>query len=816
MKRHILSFLFCVFLNLLNAQTLVQLDSVARVIKASGEDSVRVKAFLFTSRIYYKASNMDSGLVYADKAIALSEKLHSENFRDGQNHGEGYRMKARFYLKNSDYRTAITFYKKYYDISVAIKDSASVADALHGIANMNLYLGNYEKALTDYIRSAKINDQTGNKKWLANDYTNMAVVYMRQKSYDAAISILLKSAAIYSELKDNPGLGAAYKNLGVCYGETKRYDPALDYYLRASKLQEENENLAGTYNNIGVVLMNQKKNKEALLYLKKAQDLLDVHPDDYGLAYCFQGLGSVYTNLKQFDLAHEYSLKAVEVAKKAGMTYELMDNYGLLAQSYANKKDYMNAYKYMGLQAELKDTLHNADNRSSIAEMQTRFETDAKEKEIVLLKNEQDLNNLAMEKQRIFIVSAVAGILALLIITLLIYNRNRVKQRLNDQLEKLSIVARSTDNIVIIMDAVGRVEWANESFERMNGISLEDLKKNKGESIFEVSNNANIREYFDTAVREKRSVVYESENKNVEGEMLWEQSMLTPVFTENNELQRMIIVDTNITQRKRDEQIIQEKNKDIIDSINYAKRIQTAILPSIENLTHLFPESFILFKPRDIVSGDFYWYAEKDGKKIIAAVDCTGHGVPGALMSMIGNAFLNEIVNKRGITEPGSILSELRHLVISTLKQSSTEGENKDGMDMALLAFDTKTKVLEYAGANNPLWICTTEAGERKFIQVKPDKRPIGYFQGKGLAFTNQLVGHKDGDVFYIFTDGFADQFGGPAGKKFKYKQFQETLLAMQDRPLNEQKLLLDTVFEDWKGNLEQVDDMLVVGLKFA
>lgn len=801
-----------------NAQTLAQLDSVETIIRSSGEDSVKVKALIYKTKIYYKANELDSAMATAEKGIGLSLKMNSENYRDQQNLGECYRQKARIYLKRSDYKTAILSYRDYHAVSVKINDRQSVADALHGIANMNLYMSNYEAALKDYILSAKINEETGKLNWLANDYTNMGIVFMRQKSYSAAIAIQIKAAEIFRKINDEDGLSAAYKNIGVCYGETKAFDASLMYYKKAVEieLRMNDESLAGSYNNIGNCYLNKNMNEEALDYFKRSYALLQNKSDDYSLVYCYQGLGNVYTNLEQYELAHGYLLKAMEVAKRAEMTYELMDSYGMVAESYSNLKDFTNAFKYKSLQTELKDTIHNTDNRNSIVEMQTRFETEAKEKEIVLLKNEQEINNLAIEKQRIFIISAVAGLAALLIITLLIYNRNRVKQKLNDQLEKLSIVARSTDNIVIIMDAEGKVEWANESFERLNGISIEDLKRKKGETIFEISNNPSIREHFNKAVAEKRSVVYESENRNVEGELLWEQSMLTPVFNKNNVLQRMIIVDTNITQRKLDEQIIQEKNKDIIDSINYAKRIQNAILPSPEARQQLFPDSFILFKPRDIVSGDFYWYAEAEGKKIMAAVDCTGHGVPGAFMSMIGNAFLNEIVNKRGITEPGSILSELRHLVISTLKQSAGEGENKDGMDISLIVYDPKTNQLQYAGANNPLWICTEENGEKKFVTVKPDKRPIGYFQGRGLPFTNNVVEFKKGDSFYLFTDGFADQFGGPSGKKFKYKQLQEELLGMQDKTMEQQKEILDSKFELWKGNLEQVDDMLIIGLKLS
>ncbi len=264
---------------------------------------------------------------------------------------------------------------------------------------------------------------------------------------------------------------------------------------------------------------------------------------------------------------------------------------------------------------------------------------------------------------------------------------------------------------------------------------------------------------------------------------------------------------------KQKEQL-EEKNKDITDSINYAKRIQEALLPSVELKQKLFPESFILFRPRDIVSGDFYWFAEKNGKRLIAAIDCTGHGVPGAFMSMIGNSFLGEIVNERLLTRPGLVLDKLRSMVIRSLKQSDAESGANDGMDISLLSFredhtDGTIKV-EWAGANNPLWII--RKGE--CIVYNPDKRPISYSRGNAVAFTNHTIELQRGDSLYIFTDGFADQFGGEKGKKFKYKQLQEVLLGIQDQSMKKQEELLDKVFSDWKGSLEQVDDVLVIGIK--
>ena len=272
----------------------------------------------------------------------------------------------------------------------------------------------------------------------------------------------------------------------------------------------------------------------------------------------------------------------------------------------------------------------------------------------------------------------------------------------------------------------------------------------------------------------------------------------------NNMIQKLHETENQLKSQKN---IVEQRNHELTDSIVYAKRIQDAILPDKEIKYRLFPNSFVLYQPKDVVSGDFYWYAEKNGKKLIAAVDCTGHGVPGAFMSMIGIAFLNEIVNVRSISQPGEILSELRHLVIQALKQTGVEGEQKDGMDMALIAFDEKNRTLEFSGANNPLW----HLRNGEITITKADKRPIGFFKGKGLPFTNYVVSYQPGDTFFIFTDGFADQFGGDKGKKFKHKQLQDILISIRNESIAKQEEILTEIFNKWKGDLEQVDDVLLI-----
>ncbi len=256
-------------------------------------------------------------------------------------------------------------------------------------------------------------------------------------------------------------------------------------------------------------------------------------------------------------------------------------------------------------------------------------------------------------------------------------------------------------------------------------------------------------------------------------------------------------------------EVIEVKNKEITESLVYAKRIQSAILPDIKLIYKTLDQSFILYLPKDIVSGDFYGFAQKNGKVIIAAADCTGHGVAGAFMSMIGSALLNQIINEKGITTPSKILDELNDGIIQSLKQK--ESDSNDGMDISVCAFDLGNNVLEFAGANRPLWLI-----RNGLIDVyKPDKFPIGGLQvERKQKFSEHKILLQKNDSVYLFSDGFADQFGGERGKKLMTKKFKDTLLAIQNLSMREQENYLKQLFETWKGNNEQVDDVLVIGIR--
>ena len=252
-------------------------------------------------------------------------------------------------------------------------------------------------------------------------------------------------------------------------------------------------------------------------------------------------------------------------------------------------------------------------------------------------------------------------------------------------------------------------------------------------------------------------------------------------------------------------EIVEEAHKEIQDSIVYAKRIQLAILPPTKLVKEYLKESFILYKPKDVVAGDFYWMEHKSGKVLFAAADCTGHGVPGAMVSVVCNNGLNRSVREYGLTDPGQILDKTREIVIQEFEKS--EEDVKDGMDIALCCLDGMK--LQYAGAHNPLWIIR----DGEIIETKADKQPIGQFDNPEPYKTHSFD-LKSGDLIYIFSDGYVDQFGGEKGKKFKSRAFRDLLLSIQDKSMEEQKEIIDEAFEAWKGALEQIDDVCVIGVK--
>lgn len=279
-------------------------------------------------------------------------------------------------------------------------------------------------------------------------------------------------------------------------------------------------------------------------------------------------------------------------------------------------------------------------------------------------------------------------------------------------------------------------------------------------------------------------------------------------LTRSNESAELFQARKKIEQAYREISII---NKDLTDSINYARRIQHAILPDTEILTTHFEQSFVLYKPKSIVSGDFYWFTKYEDKLLVAAVDCTGHGVPGAFMSMIGHNLLNEIVNVKDITRPSEILNRLDRSLRILLKQDREHTGARDGMDVSICFIDPANGQMEFAGANHLVFLLQ----EGILQTIKGDKFPVGgIFRQDEIRYTNHSVPVSKGDVIYLFTDGYADQFGGSCNKKMMTKRFKQILKLVYPMKASQQKKVITSFFEEWKGENEQTDDVLVIGIK--
>ena len=257
---------------------------------------------------------------------------------------------------------------------------------------------------------------------------------------------------------------------------------------------------------------------------------------------------------------------------------------------------------------------------------------------------------------------------------------------------------------------------------------------------------------------------------------------------------------------------IEQQNINITDSIHYASRIQSALLPPVEELNRLLPSYFILNRPKDIVSGDYYWVSTKDDKLLFALADCTGHGVPGAFMSIMGINFLNEIVNKAEVVVANEVLNELRDHLVTSLRQKGEKDETRDGMEMALCVIDFERNTLQYSGAFRPMYLIRNT----ELHVFKGDSMPIGIYYKEEVPFSNKEVQFKENDIIYLFSDGYVDQIGGPDRKTFRSRKFKKLLVDIHQMPMEEQKVILENEYKAWRRDHEQIDDIMVMGIRFT
>lgn len=427
---------------------------------------------------------------------------------------------------------------------------------------------------------------------------------------------------------------------------------------------------------------------------------------------------------------------------------------------------------------------------------------------------------------------AVLALILAVVAVMALQSKKKMKSEFdgfNKQINNYESIIDQANDAMLVIDIVnGRVHQSNPSAAAMLGYSKEELEK---KSLFDLHPKEMLEKSSSIVadVWEKKGLIYDDiPFVTKTGETLpVECSAKVAPFAGRPAI---VIYARDITERlameaeiRQQQHIIEEKNKDITDSINYAKRIQTAILPTDDDMKKIANDYFVFYRPKDIVSGDLYWAAtvtttpEKGPQEkisVIAALDCTGHGVPGAFMSIVGHTILEQTITEPTVNNPAAALDYLNKGVIKTLKQKADDDFSiKDGMDIAIVAINYQERILEFAGANNPLYLVRN--GE--LIEIDGDKQPIGAYLKESRLFKNNRMDLQAGDCIYVFTDGIPDQFGGPRGKKFKYKQLQELLKTNYGKPMKEQQTHIVKAIDDWMnygGGYEQTDDMLMIGIR--
>ena len=387
-----------------------------------------------------------------------------------------------------------------------------------------------------------------------------------------------------------------------------------------------------------------------------------------------------------------------------------------------------------------------------------------------------------------------------------------ISQTKSDQkeLEKLSLIAAHTSNAVVMLNTDAEILWVNSAFTMMTGYRLDEVDKQPFSIIFkDKESELCLSENLNDEFQRVNSLIQETQIRTKNNELHWGVFNISPILDYSLNPEGFIAIITDINHQKEVEIELASKNIEITDSIKYASRIQNTILTNPDKIKKWLPESFILFKPKDIVSGDFYWINKKENIVYFSAIDCTGHGVPGAMVSMVAHGTLQRAVTLLKLRSTADILNNINETIAHNFNKNSEEGEVKDGMDLALCAIDLEQMKLSFAGANNPVYIIR----QGELIEIKGNKQPIGHYEFK-VDFTEHQFDLQKGDTIYVSTDGYPDQFGGPKGKKFKYKQFKELLLSIQEKSMKEQHKILDTAFESWRGDLEQVDDVCIVGVR--
>ncbi|CAG5086696.1 tetratricopeptide repeat protein [Parvicella tangerina] len=587
-----------------------------------------------------------------------------------------------------------------------------------------------------------------------------------------------------SEINWGRGLAESYTNLGYINLYESDFEAAMENAVEGLRIAEacgdrKNQGFANML--IGFVYFNLGDTNQVLPFYRRSLNIRLDLGNDYDIGFSYSYLGNYFLSTNQLDSALYYHQQALKHRLETDDTRSIADSYLLIGSTFLKQKAYDNAREYFQ-QALL--------NYSKIKDKKRLAETYRNFAEVYLAQN-----NIQDAKE--FLLQA----------------------------NKLAEETGSLDNIVLISDELSQINYQQESYKEAYEYLRQHVdlaKKTSGESKYR-DIVKNILEYKSEKEKKIKELQHQREQEKqrmivwtVSGILLLMIGFLIFVFNRLKVARKQKeIIAFRKSQVDKAYGELGSKNKEILDSINYAKRIQSALLPSDELVRSVFKNSFVIYAPKDIVAGDFYWLEQRDDKVLFAVADCTGHGVPGAMVSVVCNNSLNRSVHEYGLINPDEILNKTRDLVVNEFAKSK-ERSMMDGMDIALCSMEQSEKndqiQLEYAGANNPLWVVRKETGELEVY--KADSQPIGKMDITE-PFKKNKITLSGGDTIYLFSDGYADQFGGEHGKKLKTSNLKKLILSIQDQSMEEQRQSLVDFFNNWQGDLEQIDDVCMIGIRF-
>ena len=661
--------------------------------------------------------------------------------------------------------------------------------ALDDIIWENYVFSNPDSAIILAKLEIEFSKAIGEKNYEATAYNNIGLSFDVKGDFKNALNSYQKSLAIKEEIGDKKAIASTYNNIGIIYNSMGNMAMSLKYYKMSLALHKETgdtNSLGSNYNNIGIIYRVQKNYEKAMEYYLLGLEKRKHENDTKGIAGSFTNIANLFYEKEQYDSSLYYHKKSLEIHQNGNDLQGIAGSYGNIAGLHhaLNQDDKAIEFfnKSLALSKQIGDKLSTANAYSNLGVLYFH-----------LKKNNLALEFLLKSKKLFLDLNTIANLES---DCKTLYEIYKAKGNLTKAIENYELH-------VMFKDSLDKMDANNQLYQF------------EAEKAFEISRLTDSIKYADEIL------IQQAENLAKEEQLKSEKQRRTALLI----IVGLVLVSLGFVfiqlRKTRAQKVVIEgqhqklnqSHQEITDSINYAKRIQDALMTSTVYMKDVIPESFIFFQPKDVVSGDFYWvYRSPKGQIYFTVADCTGHGVPGAFMSMIGTSLLNEFIIENNLEDTAEILTNMRKQIIKSLKQEGADADNKDGMDMALCKYDPKKKTVQFSGAYNPLIHIT----KNEINHIKGDNQPIGLHTGRKLPFTNHEIKVKKGDMLYIYSDGFADQFGGERGKKYMSGKFKKFLLSISEMKTEQQDKLIKEEFTKWLGKNEQIDDVCVMGVRIT